>query len=96
MADIAVSGEGLGSLRESLARTAQGIAEELRTLDEKVARLRGEWSGDASDAYDSAQREWTACLDEMGRILQEYSERVSDIDARYRQATQTIAGKIWK
>lgn len=96
MADIAVSGEGLGGLRESLARTAQGIAEELRTLDEKVARLRSEWSGDASDAYDAAQREWTTCLDEMGRILHEYSERVSDIDARYRQATQTIAGKIWK
>ena len=96
MADIAVSGEGLGGLRESLARTAQGIAEELRTLDEKVARLRSEWSGDASDAYDAAQREWTTCLDEMGRILHEYSERVSDIEGLYRQANLNIAGKIWK
>lgn len=96
MADISVSGEGLMQLRESLARSSQTIGQILTDLDERVATLRSGWSGEASDAYDRAQREWTASLNELGAILQDYSDRVVEIDARYREATNTIKGKIWR
>ncbi|MFG6445653.1 WXG100 family type VII secretion target [Microbacterium sp. P06] len=96
MAEISVSGEGLEGLRVALAQTSRSIAETLRDLDDRVSKLRSAWSGDASDAYDRAQRDWTASLDELGRILDEYSGRVADIDARYRDASRTIGQKIWK
>lgn len=96
MADLAVSGEGLEHLRASLAQASRGIDEDLTALDEKVSKLRSEWSGEASDAYDHAQREWTASLQELNRILREYSDRIVDIDARYREASRTIEGKIWR
>ncbi|WP_159501998.1 WXG100 family type VII secretion target [Microbacterium sp. 18062] len=96
MADLSVSGEGLEHLRDSLAQASREIGEDLATLDEKVSNLRSEWSGEASDAYDRAQRQWTANLQELNRILREYSDRIVDIDARYREASRTIEGKIWR
>ncbi|MEV7694361.1 WXG100 family type VII secretion target [Microbacterium sp. NPDC089189] len=96
MADLSVSGEGLVQLRDALARTSRSLSATLAELDERVAVLRSAWSGDASDAYDRAQREWTRSLDELARIVQEYSDRLAEIDARYRQASETIGKKIWR
>lgn len=47
----------------------RGIADALDVLDTKVTTLRAAWTGEASDAYDAAQVEWTARLAEMNKIL---------------------------
>lgn len=47
----------------------RSIADALDALEAEVSRLRSAWSGDASDAYDTAQAQWSARLAEMNRIL---------------------------
>ncbi|UAJ78771.1 WXG100 family type VII secretion target [Leifsonia sp. ZF2019] len=47
------------------------------TLEDQVAALRGQWSGDASDAFESAHGEWTKRLDAATALLARASEHVS-------------------
>jgi WXG100 family type VII secretion target len=60
------------AITDAVARlgTAEaGIGATLSALDEQVARLRGRWSGEASDAYDRAQQEWTTAIRELNELL---------------------------
>lgn len=96
MADIKVSGRQLEALRDALKQSNNEIAGVLRDLDGKVTSLRSAWSGEASDAYDKAQRQWDGHVAELNRILAEYAGRLNEVDAVYREATSTIADKIWR
>ncbi|MCI2959077.1 WXG100 family type VII secretion target [Agromyces atrinae] len=96
VADIKASGEALERAHVELVRAGHELEELLRTLDTKVDKLRGAWSGDASDAYERAQREWTALLEEMRRLVADYGRRVHEVDDRYREASRTISQKIWR
>lgn len=71
------------------------IQQDLDRLDARAAVLRGDWSGEASDAYDRAQRDWTARLDHMRALLDDYSVRLDRINDRYRTASRTVQNKIW-
>lgn len=71
------------------------IQQELDELDARVGTLRGAWTGEASDAYDTAQREWTLHLTNMRALLDDYGTRLQRINDRYRVASATVQGKIW-
>ena len=67
--EIKVTQAGMSALIDRLRDAIQAIEGILRDLDDKVAELRGGWSGEASDAYNRAHETWTAQLDEMNSLL---------------------------
>jgi WXG100 family type VII secretion target len=85
-ADLTVEFESVESLAETLAAAAGRISEILSTLGAEVSSLRSQWTGDASDAYDSAHASWTKDLTQMTAMLDEVSAAVGTAHNRYRTA----------
>jgi len=67
--EIKVTQAGMSDLIERLRDAVHGIEGVLHSLDEQVAKLRGGWTGAASDAYDDAQKKWRGQLGEMNDLL---------------------------
>ncbi|GAB3607797.1 hypothetical protein GCM10027413_32060 [Conyzicola nivalis] len=70
------------------------IRRSLEALDATVGSLRSQWTGSASDAYDSAHREWVQTLDAMNAILAESAGVVASAAERGR-ATQASVRAKW-
>ena len=70
--EILVTQAGMSALADRLRDAVQTIGALLRELDEKVAGLRGGFTGAASDAYKRAHDAWTAELGEMNAALDRY------------------------
>lgn len=68
----------------------RSIAQALDAFDQQARVLRSQWSGAASDAYDTAHREWTARLEEMNRILALADAAVASSADRYASGHQKI------
>jgi WXG100 family type VII secretion target len=79
----------------SLAQANASIEATLEQLDERVATLRSQWSGEASDAYDHAQRQSRNQLREMNGILSRSHTAADQIVTRHRAAAAEVA-KLWK
>lgn len=78
----------------TLQASTSAIGGRLDRLDEEVAALRGAWSGEASDAYDAAQRTSRAQLREMNRILRSSGGAAEQIMARHAAAAAAVE-KLW-
>lgn len=70
-----------------------GIADALDALDAEVSTLRAAWSGEASDAYDLAQAQWSARLAEMNRILALAAAAAANSAERYAQGRSKIEAR---
>lgn len=78
-------------------RLQAGVNELTRILDhlnQEVATLRGNWTGSATDAYDRAQRQWTAQLREMNELLAQHRGTAHHAQEIFRDARRRNA-EIW-
>lgn len=82
----------MDALTASIAQANKNIQGTLTRLDEDVSSLRSAWTGEASDAYDKAHREWTALLAELNRVLAEIARTSGEITARHRAAEKAAEG----
>lgn len=83
--------EGLvGTMEDAVA----AISAHLDRLDEQVAALRGSWTGEASDAYDKAQRINRQQLAELNRFLKTSGGTTRGIIDRHSKAAAAVA-KLW-
>lgn len=82
------------SLVGALRAATTSISRELDGLDEEVATLRSKWGGDASDAYDAAQRTNRQNLRQMTRILEGSGGATDNILIRHRAAAAAVE-KLW-
>ena len=80
------------SLTQAISAANQNIRSALTRLDDEALALRSAWSGDASDAYDKAHREWTATLAELNAVLAEITRTTADITQRHRAAEKKVQG----
>ena len=77
------------------ARAAVGaIDEALAELDARVAQLRSGFTGEASDAYDVAQREWLATAQQMRDSLDAFRSGLTNAHGHY-GAAETSAVRTW-
>ena len=82
----------MDALTASIAQANQNIQGALTRLDDDVRALRSAWTGDASDAYDTAHTEWTATLAELNAVLADISRTTGEITARHRAAEKQAEG----
>jgi len=81
-------------LTAAIASANEEIAADLATLEARVSTLRGEWAGEASDAYRVAQQKWTAAVDEMNSLLGRIERTAAVITDRHRAADRVVE-KLW-
>lgn len=91
---IKVQHDGMSHLIDQLGAGLAGIRSSLDTLDAEVATLRDRWSGEASDAYDRAQRAWSAQLAEFADYLALNRDRAIDAQDVFADAKKRNA-QIW-
>jgi WXG100 family type VII secretion target len=80
----------MDELTDHIAAADAAIESCLDQLEAHVAQLRGAWTGEASDAYSSAQAAWSASLAEMRRILADAHRTTSAITERHRATEQGV------
>ena len=78
----------------ALRIAAQGIAYELRVLDSASTRLRANWSGDATTAYERAHSAWTAELARLNWVLDRAAQAAEGTVDRHLAARAEVA-KLW-
>lgn len=91
---ITVQHDGMASLAASLRGAQQSIADELTGLEEHIRLLRGQWTGEASRAFDRARAEWTVELRRMGAVLGE-AVALAESAAEAHRATETRVAGLW-
>ena len=95
MADqVGMNFGGMDHLLLTLRDANLAIGATLDELDERVATLRDQWSGAASDAYDEAQQRSRDQLHQMNGILSRSHSTADVILARHRAASAQVA-KLW-
>ena len=85
---LRVNHAGLDTAAQDLARTVNQIDDRLNRLEQELAPLRSDWTGQAQQAYEIAKARWDAAMHEMKTLLQETSNAVHQSNAEYRAADQ--------
>ncbi|MBT1181087.1 WXG100 family type VII secretion target [Bifidobacterium sp. CP2] len=91
---ISVRPQMVDTLSSDIANDAQGIAQELDTLDSEVRSLIDQWDGAAQEAYHRAQTDWTNKLQEMNQILGQISQATSQIAQQYVESDNRSAQRF--
>lgn len=83
---LRVDHAGLDRAAEDLRATVARIDDRLDRLGSELAPLRGEWSGQAQQAYVTAQATWDRALREMRDLLDRTGHAVQESNADYHAA----------
>jgi early secretory antigenic target protein ESAT-6 len=85
---LRVDHSGLELAAQDMAATVRAIGDRLHRLDQELAPLRHDWSGQAQQAYLTAAAAWNAAMDEMRTLLDATGRAVLLSDSDYRAADQ--------
>jgi len=69
MPDIAVSYAALKTAEADITTGSNELKQALSTLQGAMTPLRANWTGEAASAYDTANRNWTASIEDMTSLL---------------------------
>lgn len=75
---------------DELGGSVDAIQHELGLLDLAVDSLLAEWSGEARDAYRSAQSEWTNALSELRASLARARDGAADAGRKLQAADEGV------
>jgi WXG100 family type VII secretion target len=91
--DLKVEFEGLETAVARLAESRTRIEKVLAALDSRASTLRGQWTGEASDAYDRAHTNLAKGMRDLNTILGAASTALDKANAGFRQAEKANAGR---
>ncbi len=94
MHGLRVNHAGLDQAAQDLHATVRRIDERMDRLEAELSPLRSDWSGQAQQAYTTAQARWDAALREMRDLLDATSRTVSQSNADYRAADRRGASSF--
>ncbi len=80
---IRVNHAALDQASVDLARQVRQIDARLDQLEGELAPLRGGWTGEARESYDTAKRQWDAAMHDMRTVLDDAGRAVSQSNAEY-------------
>lgn len=91
MADvIEADPESMRTVIDELATAADGIDGELAALDQTLNALMGAWSGDAANAYQTAQVDWNSSMGDMRTLLNSVISVLSSVTSRYEETESAV------
>lgn len=94
MQSMSVKPEQVVALSGQIRNGANGIKNQLDTLESEVGKLRASWDGAAQAAYDDAQRKWTQSLQALNALLEQISVKTEQISQGYVSQDNSSAGRF--
>lgn len=91
--DLKVEFEGLETAVTRLTESKKRIEKVLATLDARASTLRGQWTGEASDAYDRAHTDLAKGMRELNALLGAASTALDKANTGFRQAEKANAAR---
>jgi early secretory antigenic target protein ESAT-6 len=91
---LRVNHAGLDTAADDLRRTVNDIDDRLNRLEQELAPLRSDWSGNAQRAYLGAKARWDRSIGEMRDLLDETGRSVLQSNAEYQAADQRGAASF--
>ena len=91
---LRVNHAGLDTAADDLRRTVNAIDDRLSRLEQELAPLRSDWSGNAQRAYLGARARWDRAIREMRDLLDETGRAVLQSNAEYKAADQRGAASF--
>ena len=91
---LRVNHAGLDTAAEDMYRTVKDIDDRLNRLEQELAPLRSDWTGNAQQAYTTAKAKWDGAIQEMTQLLDETSKTVMQSNAEYQAADQRGAASF--
>jgi 6 kDa early secretory antigenic target len=77
---------GLDAAADDLRRTVNDIDGRLNRLEQELAPLRSDWTGNAQQAYVAAKARWDRAIAEMRDLLDETGRSVRQSNLEYQAA----------
>ena len=94
MQSMSVNPAQVSALAGQSRSGSQNIKSTLDNLESEVNKLKGAWSGEALEAYNQAQRNWTASVNEMQQLLTQIAGKTEEISQQYTQTDSSAAGRF--
>ncbi|WDG19396.1 WXG100 family type VII secretion target [Microbacterium sp. Clip185] len=94
MTDISVRPEHVESTGSVVDEGASGIAQQVQALDNARSQLLGQWTGDAADAYATAQAGWIRDMSVLAEVGHRAAEAARTAAEAYIDADNAV-GRLW-
>jgi early secretory antigenic target protein ESAT-6 len=94
MQSMSVNPAQVSALAGQIRSGSQNIKSTLENLESEVNKLKGAWSGEALEAYNQAQRNWTVSVTEMNQLLSQIASKTEEISQQYTQTDNSAAGRF--
>lgn len=91
--DMNIDFGALDTTAGDITGAASGIQGRLDQLDSDLAPLRADWTGSASDAYQTAKAQWTAAMTDIHALLAQVPGMVSQSNSDYQTAEGANASR---
>jgi WXG100 family type VII secretion target len=93
MGDLKVDFAALSGASADISAGANQIQNQLDQMDSALQPLRADWTGSASEAYQTAKTQWTQAITDMKQLLAEIGTAVSSSHDDYRAGEQKNTGR---
>ena len=94
MDGIRVNHAGLDQASADLANGVKEIDNRLNHLEQELAPLRNDWTGQAQVSYQQAKAKWDQAMQEMTLLLQQASQGVDSSNSEYKAADARGANRF--
>ena len=74
LGNLKVGYEALDSMAAGILNAAGAMDEKLNAMERRMEGRKAEWSGDDSNAYDTARAGWDQAMAEMMTVLQDIAK----------------------
>lgn len=85
---LRVNHAGLDTAAQDLYTTVKEIDDRMNRLENELAPLRSDWTGNAQTSYTAAKAKWDWAIQEMKDLLDQTSQSVYQSNAEYKAADQ--------
>jgi WXG100 family type VII secretion target len=88
MGDLKVDFGALSGASADITSGANQLQSQLDQMDSALQPLRADWTGSASEAYQTAKTQWTQAITDMKQLLAEIGTAVSTSHDDYQAGEQ--------
>lgn len=93
MGDLKVDFGALSAASADITSGANQIQSQLDQMDGSLQPLRADWTGSASEAYQTAKTQWTQAIGDMKQLLADIGNAVSTSHDEYHAGEQKNTGR---
>lgn len=93
MGDLKVDFGALSGASSDIGAGANKIQSQLDQMDSALQPLRADWTGSASEAYQTAKSQWSQAITDMKQLLADIGNAVSTSHDDYHAGEQKNTGR---